>query len=622
MTIFRESSISEDKILQDIRSYVRTRPDGSKWLDYFDGSTGATLLELLSGFGAFLAYQARSSRQESNLLTAKLKSSIYAAAYTFGYPINRKQSALLEITGTISSTNYATVRSAFMSEYNRYIVNFLPIGYINGYPISFPLSYNLESKVPITHDPIVLDDLLVGEWKYHVHTVANDTAFYEVNIPVTIPIENIDNNEVYVTHNRGGSNTVGSDIITGGVTINTRLTKFIENIDGTSGNETVLIKTLVNNITIMFGSDAIGFKVNTGDIILIRYLEIKEQLAEESPDFSLANLRLEDDRLTASNVAVQRRQTNEDDLTKIVKVIPGYFAARRRMVTPIDHESIVNSYPAVRDSKFAANECSIRTYELHNRGVCDTGGGSWITPSEVVGQCCTHVMSYILDDRSAWSEGELSSVYSYLRDYQIVGENLLFRQASSVRVHLKIHIILDIGASQTDIAPQIRRVLETQCYNLQSIFNTAKFVADALQITGVKLCYLNTPSADRQLSWSAYFIPGDVTVTYSTDENSLGDFTDEGLNDGYEFPPFIDGVSDITQVVNTALTITLPEAVSTDNVRYSMSNLPAGLSFNNVTRQIIGTVTSPISQEVTYTATESNTRYAKSVAFTITITSS
>ena len=84
-TIVNPTSIDQDEILDDIIAWLRSRPDNEKWLDYFAGSYGATLMELLSGLGAFYSYQSLSARRESNLLTARLESSIRGIAYTLGY---------------------------------------------------------------------------------------------------------------------------------------------------------------------------------------------------------------------------------------------------------------------------------------------------------------------------------------------------------------------------------------------------------------------------------------------------------------------------------------------------------------------------------------------------------
>ena len=105
MAIVDPTSIGQKEILDDILAWLRSRPDQEKWLDYFAGSYGTTLIELMAGLGAFYSYQSISARRESNLLTAKLESSIRGIAYTLGYKINRKKGARIRLTGTAFSDN-------------------------------------------------------------------------------------------------------------------------------------------------------------------------------------------------------------------------------------------------------------------------------------------------------------------------------------------------------------------------------------------------------------------------------------------------------------------------------------------------------------------------------------
>jgi len=632
MTIIRPDSISEDTILRDLRAYLLSRPDADRWRDYFAGGSGATLLELISGLGGFLSYQARAARQESNLLTARLASSIYAAAFTFGYPINRKQSAVISVTGNLNNDDYTNSRKSFIRQYEPYLTNHLSIGTIDGYEISFPLGYDLGSKAPPTSGDVVLDGLLVGEWDYHVHTIRESTTFYEVPIPLETTIENIDNVEVHVWHNRGGTHTPDTDIITGGTTTKFRLTRNTEDMEGTAGSETALIKTLINNVSIMFGSDAIGYKPQAGDIVLIRYLEIKEPVTDSTPNFVLENLRLEESSLTPTGVVVTRRQTEEDSFSKIAKVVPGYFSSKRRMVTDNDHVSIFNSMPGIRDSKFVRKECSTKVYEIDNEDACTVANGVWRQPNEIGHDCCTYLMTYLRDDGNVMSNAEEEEVRRRLKEFQIVGENLLFRPASPVY----IDVLMNVGANPyppvRDLNEAIREAIELQCYKIGGTFDTAQLIRDVNAIEGIARSDIKFPNGSKTLSSNAYFAPGIVGGLIVEDSKFTGEFKDTTDRDlrqtpsdiiGYRFPPhfapsgriFITNslLPEVRESVNTDISEQLPLAYSNDDIIYSVET-PANMSFDVETRMLTGRVTTPILDgNYTYKILEKNTGYSTQI---------
>ena len=63
-------SLSFDKVLDDLKTYVQSLPDYARWKDFYASSAGATFLELLAGTGAYLSFHSLASRRESYLETA------------------------------------------------------------------------------------------------------------------------------------------------------------------------------------------------------------------------------------------------------------------------------------------------------------------------------------------------------------------------------------------------------------------------------------------------------------------------------------------------------------------------------------------------------------------------
>ncbi|MGV3560124.1 putative Ig domain-containing protein [Larkinella arboricola] len=71
-------------------------------------------------------------------------------------------------------------------------------------------------------------------------------------------------------------------------------------------------------------------------------------------------------------------------------------------------------------------------------------------------------------------------------------------------------------------------------------------------------------------------------------------------------PPVAPNVADLTATVNTAFQTALPAFTDPENgaLTYSMSNMPKGVDFDRVSRVLTGTVTTPGSYKLTYTATD------------------
>lgn len=487
MYIADYKSLSEDEIKADLLKFIEGQADGAKWLDYFGGSHGTTILELCSGIGALLSYQASQNRRETNILTAKLKSSLYAMAYTLGYPINRKLSAKVELTLNNPSPNPV------------YWVRDIPIGYFSGSPISLLHTQQLEPGLNKV-------ECVVGEWKNFTTSIREYQDHYQLKIPLNHDIDLVDNELLEVSVD--------------GLRVN--YTRYLEAMD----QNTIAINTQLNHVVLTFGSSNFGRPIQINSSVSVDYLLLKETtVSDPAQAYTLANLQI-DQTFECSGVKLIRREQPADDLQKIARIMPAYFSSKRRMVTPTDHEAIVSSYAGVQDAKFARGICSVDPLNKYNESLCvAVPNAKW---SKVAEGCCTQVMSYLLYNEKAWSATEEDLVYAYLEDFQIAGEHIIFRKGEPVLVNVTATVVLKPTAIAADVKKQIEAAIKAQCYLLGGTFNLAKLMVDINKIEGVYHAYLIRPFKDRKLAFYGYFKPGTTTINFqSVDNADLNTFADK-----------------------------------------------------------------------------------------------
>lgn len=98
MSIISNKAISYKELLNELVNYLKSKPEYSRWKDFFESSTGQTLVELIAGYGALMSYRLHKARAESYLKTANLRSSIISQAESLGYSVLRGYPPAVEVT--------------------------------------------------------------------------------------------------------------------------------------------------------------------------------------------------------------------------------------------------------------------------------------------------------------------------------------------------------------------------------------------------------------------------------------------------------------------------------------------------------------------------------------------
>ena len=79
------TSISFNDIKSNLIRFVENKPDADKWKDYYEGSEGTILIELIAGYGFYNTLKAIFGREETYLNYVNTLSSARAIAQTYSY---------------------------------------------------------------------------------------------------------------------------------------------------------------------------------------------------------------------------------------------------------------------------------------------------------------------------------------------------------------------------------------------------------------------------------------------------------------------------------------------------------------------------------------------------------
>lgn len=484
------STISHQTIENQLDEILKAQENGSQWIEYYAGSNGVMIRNWLASVATFLSYESIAYRREANPLTAKLKSSVYNTASLFGYPINRCVAAQLELT--IRNTG----ESIYWRKEN-------PLGSFDGSEVCLIQSQQIERGYSTLR-------VLVGQWNTQEFKVSDDTNYYEA----VISLDEYNTDISYICN----SNLT--------VSINNEdqpVSKFVEDVqDGK-----IIDQTTSNYVKLLFGGVSGGKCLVKNDDVVIEWVQIKDTSNNtNSITFSPDNYSSFDQRFVLESVEIIRRQTSEDSLQKIVKLLPGYYASRRRAVTPEDHSAIITSFPGVLSAKFGTGLCTSNELTNPNSATCTLDGGEWTSATE---GCCTTKTSYLLESGKPLTDEEEEDLYKQLADkYLLEGNYLLFQPGIPVTVMPKIAVVIEPNYTNNDkLEEYINALIKEQCYELGGTFKVSKLIADINNLLGVRYCSIIRPKADMTLSWLGYFNQGSLDLTITSKDSDLLKFGSE-----------------------------------------------------------------------------------------------
>ncbi|QJT70947.1 hypothetical protein GR7B_00149 [Vibrio phage vB_VcorM_GR7B] len=484
-TILDPTTVSRLSIQQQLDTFLAGTADADKWKDYFALGAGTTIKELLAVIGAFLKYNSLTALRENSILTAKLKSVIYGIADTLGYPINRSLAPRFKLGINVTVATYWDRTT--------------PLGYINGQAISLETS----QLIPVGAQTL---NVVLGNWVTSSKVVDNGADFASIDFALA-DIDLVDNEllEVYVNSSPAANSRNAEDIYTG----------------------SLIIKTLIDSLSLLSGNALIGRNIGVGDTVEIRYLQLDANQLTDTSTYVVGNVNLANSGMTATTLEVVRPYAQPDSLDKIVALAPAYHSTARRMVTIADHIAIVKSYVGMRDASWHGGLCSDETYRT--QATCEAAGETWT--SGKVG-CCLVGMSYLFEDEHHFGSDEEVTMLDYLENYRLPPGGILFRDPEPVLVHPEITIVIQTGADTSAIETSIKNYIATITHKLSGRFIVGDLSKHIDTISGVVRKYIQKPTADNQLVFYKYFKLGNLSLNFvdETSLNSLGDGSDSGYS--------------------------------------------------------------------------------------------
>ena len=151
---------------------------------------------------------------------------------------------------------------------------------------------------------------------------------------------------------------------------------------------------------------------------------------------------------------------------------------------------------------------------------------------------CQTLISYIRSDNddedrpepssSALSVTELADLEKSLEIHQILGEELIFRNAVAIGLEVRLRVLPTAGARIEDLQPQIDELVEKQCWRLGGLFVPAVLIQEINGLDDVVACDIVWPRRTRKTSNLGYFTPPEngADIQLVSDMAELLGFTD------------------------------------------------------------------------------------------------
>lgn len=173
--IIDPKSISYEAIKKDILTYLQTKDQ--KWQDYYAGSAGTILVQLLSGICSYHSFTTITNRRETYLLYGEKRSSGISIAQNLGYSVFRGRNKhvklrVLNITGSTIPLIPFQIIGIYNNEYD--IIVTPPVG-VDQYNISAGEELEIEVTIGVLKEEsirVTTDELTI--FRFESSDVSDD----------------------------------------------------------------------------------------------------------------------------------------------------------------------------------------------------------------------------------------------------------------------------------------------------------------------------------------------------------------------------------------------------------------------------------------------------------------
>lgn len=477
VSIIDPTSISFESIRDDLNAYLGSRDDAEAWESFRVSGPGQTMIELMAGMGTMLNFHAMGARRESDLFSLKLKDSAILLAGNLGYPVNRNITPRLKVTLSSSIGSVTWDRTNPFATYGGRNISFLNTSEIT--------STSKEYEV------------VVGDWNSYSYVAPLEGKFTRLLITVDDP-EKIDNDRDSIllpgsVYDTTVNNETNELYING---VKQTLVKYAEDLitpvdELDAGIGRIHTATHPSGLILSFGDDVIGRSLKKDDVLLFNYLTTNGPLDVTSLDV--------EDLVPEGGIVVEAVSIEEpgylaDSLDKIVCTAPGYFAAKRRMVTGVDHENILLSYAGdLISAKYKKKEA----------------------------ECCTAQISYLFLDEHIIGDSEETRIHTYLDRFKLVGEKIELIDPVKIGLDFKLDVKMEEGYDANTIAQSITSLVNKWTMKLGYTYRPGRIIRDIGNLDGVVRVYLEGPVSDRSLDFNEYIKLEKLSLSIDTDIETL-----------------------------------------------------------------------------------------------------
>lgn len=506
------SGLNYEEVKQKIRRLIQSGELPRSWKDFYAGSTGSALTELLAAFSVLLNYEISKAREEAYLTTATLESSILHLAASLGYPVNR-ESALEVLVKISTSPVDGIANEPFSQLYEQYGIDLFP-GSRDAQERFRPGTYTSPvfayyDSVPFSISPLRPD----GGYRDYLFLVPRPTP--DVQRP---DLEGIPNWTEVVLHSGVWKRIVarGAEVLGQGGRLVIResvdnrnlvlrvldeytdtpqivpVSKYFEDLVPRNPNQNrrelpAFELTMPYGTVIMFPK-GFGFPLSPNAILILDYLSPypytgsfeASQLKVEHPRYQVKPLLSSGitnfypyDPAPENNYRIRSLYAQPDSVSKVKYTAFGYRASQRRAVSLNDYKYLFLSWRGdIVDAK--------------------AFGGREIAGST----CCEITLSYVSvffdsagvpQTRTLLPEEKLEA-YKYLSERAIAGVTLRIVDPEYIplvyraRVHVEARLLGEVQERVTEYFNSYMPAFDSQ-------LTVGKITADISRILGVKRIY-------------------------------------------------------------------------------------------------------------------------------------
>lgn len=248
----------------------------------------------------------------------------------------------------------------------------------------------------------------------------------------------------------------------------------------------VLIRTSAEGVFLIFGDGILGRSLSQGEVVVFDYLSTEGPLVtgtsgeaiRKGATWAIGGI---DTSNSLSAVTVVTPGYVKDGIEKLRMVLPGYFAARRRMLTQVDHEAVLLSYEGVVSAACRRKD--------------QMGDGC---------NCCVAELVPLFWDQHIPLTPEVGVILGYLDQFKIVGEQLQIVRPVKTILQVRMAVVITDPLVACNLEARILAIIKKQLYQLGRTFHPGELLSEVGGIKGVLRVYLKSPSADRPLAFNEY----------------------------------------------------------------------------------------------------------------------